>query len=66
MMKRQHRLGATRLSLSLQRSLTKLASIVSARPSKPALSVKQETLSLVAREIERIKNGAKLKGLIQE
>ena len=41
-------------------------SIVSARPSKPALSVKQETLSLVAREIERIKNDAKLKGLIQE
>ena len=66
MMKRQHGLGATRLSLSLQRSLTKLASIVSARPSKPALSVKQETLSLVAREIERIKNDAKLKGLIQE
>ena len=40
----------------LRGSLTKKASI----------SVKQETPSLVASEMERIKNDAKLKGLIQE
>ena len=43
-----------------------MASIVSARLSKPSISVKQETPSLVASEMERIKNEAKLKGLIQE
>ena len=58
--------GATRLSLSLQSSLTKMAPIVPERPSKPALSVKQETPSLVASEIERIKNDANLKHLIKE
>jgi len=33
---------------------------------RPSISVKQETPSLVASEMERIKNDAKLKGLIQE
>jgi len=43
-----------------------MASIVSARASKPSISVKQEIPSLVASEIERIKNYAKVKHLIKE
>lgn len=66
MMKLWHDLGATSLSLSLQSSLTKMAPTVSARPSKPTISVKQETPSLAASEIERIKNDAKLSHLIKE
>ena len=66
MMKLRHGLGATSLSLSLQNSLTKMAPIVSVEPSKPSISVKQKAPSLVASEMERIKNDAKLKGLIQE
>ena len=50
----------------LRGSLTQKASLVSLRLSKPSISVKQETPSLVASEMERIKNDAKLKGLIQE
>ena len=54
------------LSQSLQSSLTKLTPIVPARPSKPAISVKQESLGLIARAKERIKNDANLSHLIKE
>ncbi|EKY01047.1 hypothetical protein HMPREF9134_01147 [Porphyromonas catoniae F0037] len=43
-----------------------MASIVPLGLSKPSISVKQETLSFVASEIERIKNDANLSHLIKE